>query len=60
MISRDGLLTHQARLPAAILSYEALAASDTASRGEREVYHQILRGLRRLPAPAFGAVERIR
>ena len=46
-----GLLTHQARLPAAILSYDALMCDSAASRCEREVYQQILRGLRSLPSP---------
>ena len=58
-ISEEGLITHRARLPAAILSYEALTSSDSASRGEREVYRQILRGLRSLPAPCVAdAAER--
>ena len=58
-ISEKGLVTHRARLPAAILSYEALTSSDAASRGEREVYQQILRGLRSLPAPGVAdAAER--
>lgn len=58
-VSKEGLLTHRARLPAAILSYEALTSSDAASRGERKVYAQILRGLRSLPAPGVaGAAER--
>jgi|MDSY01.2.fsa_nt_gb hypothetical protein len=57
-VSEEGLITHRARLPAAILSYEALTSSDSASRGEREVYQQILRGLRSLPAPGVaGAAE---
>ena len=58
-ISEKGLITHRARLPAAILSYGALTSSDSASRGEREVYQQILRGLRSLPAPGVAdAAER--
>jgi hypothetical protein len=56
-IGRDGLVTHQARLPSAIVSYEALSASDIASRGERELYEQILRGLRRMPAPSMVPVS---
>ena len=56
-IRRDGLVTHQARLPSAIVSYEALSASDIASRGERELYEQILRGLRRMPAPSMVPVS---
>lgn len=54
-ISKEGLLTHRARLPAAILSYEALTSDSAASRGERDVYRQILEGLRSLPDPGFAA-----
>ena len=44
-------VTHQARLPAAIISYEALSSSSDTSRGERIVYDEILRALRSQHAP---------
>ena len=45
-------VTHHARLPAAIVSYEALSRDSVASRAEREIYAQILAALRSQPAPS--------
>ena len=43
------ILTHRARLPRAVVAYESLLSSPTASADERERYRAVLWALRRLP-----------
>ena len=45
------LITHRARLPRAVVAYESLLSSPTASADERERYRAVLWALRRLPPP---------
>ena len=51
-VAQDGVITHQARLPSAILAYGALLSDSAASRDERAMYEEILRALRCQPPPA--------
>tara|TARA_B110001452_G_C15118234_1_gene389769 strand:- start:35 stop:700 length:666 start_codon:yes stop_codon:yes gene_type:complete len=57
-VTPDGLLTHRARLPSSIVAYEALCSSSTTTRVERQVYQEILTGLRCQPAPAVAQDSR--
>ena len=47
------LITHRARLPRAVVAYESLLSSPTASADERERYRAVLWALRRLPPPGM-------
>jgi len=49
----EPIATHSARLPAAIVAYDALLVAETASPADRTVYTEILELLRKQPPPGI-------